>query len=48
MRLAFLLELAAKIRHSDSLLNIPMQHFRNLDLAAQALVRLDEYDHEKE
>lgn len=44
MRLAFLLELAAKVRHTDSLLNIPMQHFRNLDLAVQALGRLDEYD----
>ncbi len=44
MRLAFLLELGAHIRRSGSLLNIPMQHFHQLDLAAQALTRLDEYD----
>jgi len=44
MRLAFLLELGTQIRRSDSFLNIPMQHFRNLDLAAQALGSLDEYD----
>jgi len=44
MQLAFLLEIGARVRQSDSLLNIPMQHFRNLDMAAEALTRLDELD----
>jgi len=44
MQLAFLLEIGARVRQSDSLLNIPMQHFRNLDMAAEALARLDELD----
>lgn len=44
MRLAFLLELVARVRQSDSLLNIPMNHFHNLDQAAQALSRLDEIE----
>lgn len=44
MQLAFLMEIGARVRQSDSLLNIPMQHFRNLDMAAEALTRLDELD----
>ena len=42
MRLAFLLELNARLRQGNRLVRIPMKHFRSLDMAAQALARLDE------
>ena len=42
MKLAFLLEMGAWLKQSDSLFNIPMNHFRHLDMAVQAIARLDE------
>jgi NTE family protein len=41
MRLAFLLEISSEIQQKKGLLSIPMQHFRNLDRAVQALGKLD-------